>query len=97
LFWYSRWLKVLGKARYDMQGHSYISFECGICGETVSVLTKAHIASHGLTKKEYLKRHPEHREMRFWGTATNDKEARAQHIRDGGIIEFLPSKRGTAR
>jgi len=31
---------------------------CAECGETVEILTKTHIAKHGLTQKEYLHRPP---------------------------------------
>lgn len=35
----------------------------------MDVLTKAHVAKHGLTRLEYLRRHPEQNRGHMWGCA----------------------------
>lgn len=48
---------------------------CGLCGETKDLLTKAHLRiKHNMTKAEYLKLHPEHDLARYWGEAKPKKE-----------------------
>lgn len=42
------------------------TFACAECGEAVLVLTKRHLRRHGLTRAEYIARHPEHRTPRHW-------------------------------
>ena len=43
---------------------------CGICGDTVDILTKAHLRiKHNMTKEEYLKLHPEHNNPKYWAEA----------------------------
>lgn len=39
---------------------------CAECGEMVEILTKTHIAKHGLTQNEYLRRHPNHCYLHMW-------------------------------
>lgn len=46
---------------------------CAECGETVEILTKTHIAKHGLTQKEYLHRHPHHCYLHMWPDLPNSK------------------------
>ena len=46
---------------------------CAECGETVEILTKTHIAKHGLTQKEYLHRHPHHCYLHMWPDLPNFK------------------------
>ena len=46
---------------------------CAECGETVEILTKTHIAKHGLTQAEYLHRHPHHCYLHMWPDLPNSK------------------------
>jgi hypothetical protein len=46
---------------------------CGECGQAVEVLTKIHIAKHGLTQQEYLRRHPDHCYLHMWPDLPNFK------------------------
>ena len=67
---------------------------CGICGDTVDILTKAHLRiKHNMTKEEYLKLHPEHNNPKYWGDAA--------HVRiPGNLGKPLPNgrrKRGGAK
>ena len=39
---------------------------CGECGELVWIMTHCHIAKHGLTFEEYLKKHPHHAYLWIW-------------------------------
>lgn len=56
--------------------------ECGAGSMRRGLLTKEHMESHGLTRVEYLAKHPEHAEARYWGVATCYLEARKAFQRD---------------
>ncbi len=51
----------------------YPSVICGECGQAVEVLTKIHIAKHGLTQQEYLRRYPDHCYLHMWPDLPNFK------------------------
>ncbi|BDG59630.1 hypothetical protein [Caldinitratiruptor microaerophilus] len=60
------------------------TLRCGECGQAVDVLTKAHIRlSYGMTKREYLRLHPEHADPVYWGTVPAVAQRMKQHGKGG--------------
>lgn len=52
---------------------------CKECGVAALLLTRNHMETHGITKAEYISRHPEHADGRFWGNTSYDSQSWEAH------------------
>lgn len=66
-------MSILGLNSNSSVASFHTNIICAECGETVEILTKTHIAKHGLTQKEYLHRHPHHCYLHMWPDLPNSK------------------------
>jgi hypothetical protein len=55
-------------ARRKRQRTKPLLFKCPVCGTSMQILTRVHIAKHGYeTKEDFLKDYPEFNELGYWG------------------------------
>ncbi len=63
------------KRTYVGSGYFRISLQnvqCPICGKYVDLFTKVHMAKHGLTREEFVKKYPQYDHNSYWGDIPND-------------------------
>lgn len=59
-------------------GNWHVIIRCGICGQSLEVMTKAHLRiRHNMTREQYLSRYPEHAADAYW-PVTRRHAARAK-------------------
>jgi len=55
-------------ARKKSQKSRFAMFKCPVCGESLQILTRVHVAKHGYeTKEAFLEDYPEFKELGYWG------------------------------
>lgn len=58
----------------------------------VSDLEGNAMRTHGMTKEEYIRRHPEHADIYYWGNVPNNKSSKQAHRRAGGTCAWKDSR-----
>lgn len=67
---------------------------CKECRQALDILTKAHLKLHGMTKEEYISKHPEHSDIYYWGSVPSAVASRKAHVKAGGTIAWQKKREG---